>query len=250
MSSLHKAFGIIETIVSNQTSGLTFAEVVAKTGTPKASAHRMLKHLVGIGVLAYSQETGRYRGSLKLAALGAEVTANSGFRDHVRPHLQDLNRETRHTCHVGIKDGDVGVYLDKCESQDYGIRLFSEVGKSFPLHCTALGKVLLAFSEAEELDAVLARPLTAMTTNTITDPDQLRAALVRVRAHGYAVDREEITRGVMCVAVPVFGVAGEPLGAIGVTFPSYIEHDRGIEREIEAVKRHAAAISGSLETET
>ena len=69
----------------------------------------------------------------------------------MRPHLQELNRETKHTCHPGILDGEVGVYLDKFESHDYGIKLFSEMGKSFPLYCTGLGKALLAFADADDV---------------------------------------------------------------------------------------------------
>ena len=247
MTTLEKAFGIIEAVVSNQADGLSFAEVVARTGTPKASAHRILKELAGIGVLAFSAETGRYRGSLKLAGLGAEVTANSGLRDHVRPHLKELNRETRHTCHLGIREQDVGVYLDKFESLDYGIKLFSEVGKSFPLYCTGLGKALLAFAEEDAVADILSRPLPRITDRTVTEPARLKELLAGVREQGYAIDREEITRGITCVAAPIFGFGGEVMGAISVTFPSYIEGDRGFQREIEAVRRHASAISGALE---
>jgi DNA-binding IclR family transcriptional regulator len=247
MSTLQKAFAIIEATVSDQGNGLSFSEVVSQTGTPKASAHRILKELVEIGVLAYAADTGRYRGSLKLAALGAEVTANSGLRDHVRPHLQELNRETKHTCHLGILNGEVGVYLDKFESHDYGIKLFSEVGKSFPLYCTGLGKALLAFADPGDVDRILARPMQRITAKTRTDPARIKEALAEAREQGYTVDDEEITRGVMCVAAPIFGVGGEVVGAISATFPSYIESDRGIETEIEAVTRHASAISGAME---
>ena len=73
------------------------------------------------------------------------------------------------------------------------------------------------------------------------------AGLVEVREQGYAIDREEITRGITCVAAPILGFDGEVMGAISVTFPSYIEGDRGFQREIKAVRRHASAISGALE---
>ena len=247
MSTLQKAFSIVEAVVSNQEHGLSFTQVIGHTGTPKASAHRILKELVGIGVLTYATDTGRYRGSLKLAGLGAEVTANSDLREHARPHLQELNRETRHACHLGIRDGDAGVYLDKIESHDYGIRLFSEVGKSFPLFCTGLGRALLAYVEDIELDRILAQPMKRITTRTETDPDRLKEILAVVRTAGYAIDREEVTRGIMCVAAPIVGIGGKVMGAISATFPSYLETDRSVEMEIEAVRRHASAISGPLE---
>jgi len=246
MSTLQKAFMIIETVVSHQAGGMTFAEIVAATATPKASTHRILKELVGLGVLSFSSHTARYRGSLKLAGLGSEVTGNFDLRTLAHSHLQALHEVTHHAAHLGIRDGAAGVYLDKIETPDYGIKLFSEVGKRFPLHCTAMGKTLLAFAKAEDRERFLTRPLDAITPNTITEPDRLREELARVRTDGYAIDREEITRGVMCVAAPIFDSPGKVIGAVSIAFPSYIFTDRGIAPEIAAVRREAAAISGIL----
>jgi DNA-binding IclR family transcriptional regulator len=248
MSTLQKAVTIIETVVSRQAAGMTFAEIVVATGAPKASAHRILKELVGIGVLSFSQHTARYRGSLKLASFGCEVTANLDLRTLGHSHLQALHEATHHTATLAIRDGDDGVYVDKIETQEYGIKLFSEVGKRFPLHCTALGKVLLAFAGEDDRERILARPLRAITAKTIVAPVDLRRELAAVRQDRVALDREEMTRGVMCVAAPVFGSADNVVGAVSVAFPSYINSDRSIDPEIEAVRRHASAISGVLVT--
>lgn len=244
MSSLEKVFTVIETIVFHQSTGLNFAGVVAKTGLPKSTAHRILKYLTGIGYLSYGTDTKMYRGTLKLAGLGAEVMSNFDLRQQVHPQLIRLHQETEHTCNMGIKSGEAGIFVDKIESRDFGIKLFSEIGKSFPLHCTAMGKVLLAYAAGEETGKILSQPLPAYTDNTITGKKLLLKELEKVRISGYAVDWEEITRGVMCVAAPVFGIAGEVTCAISMAFPSYIYSDRGIDREIRAIKAHAEAISG------
>lgn len=246
MSSLQKVFTIIEIVVSRQAAGMTFAEIIAATGMPKASVHRTLKELVDLGVLSYATLTARYRGSLKLASLGCEVTANLDLRTLAHTYLQSLHEATHHTANLGIRDGDAGVYIDKIETPDYGIKLFSEVGKRFPLYCTAMGKVLLAFGKAEDRDAYLARSFNGLTPNTIVDPLMLRRELDRVREEGYALDREEITRGVMCVAAPIFGAQEAVVGAVSIAFPAYIQTDRSIDLEIDAVRRHAAEISGVL----
>lgn len=247
MSTLQKAATIIETVVSNQAAGMTFAEIVAATATPKASAHRILKELVTLGLLTFTPDTSRYRGSLKLASLGCSVTANFDLRTLVHPHLQKLHEATHHTANLAIRDGDDGVYLDKVETQEYGIRLFSEVGKRFPLHCTALGKALLAFLPDKERSRIINGPLQAITSKTITDPSTLATELAEIRAAGYALDREEITRGVMCVAAPIFSSPDDVVGAVSIAFPSYIHSDRGIDAEISAIRRFASAISGVLE---
>lgn len=243
MSALRHVFAIVEAVVARQNAGASFAEVVAATGAPKASAHRILKELVELGVLVFARETGRYRGSLRLASIGCEVTANLDLRTVARPHLEALHEATRHTANLGIRDGDAGVYIDKIETPDYGIKLFSEVGKRFPLHCTAMGKVLLAYADEADRERFLARQFARFTPNTIVEPDRLRDELAQVRAAGVGLDREEITRGVVCVAAPVFNGEGVA-GAVSVAFPAYVDGDRGIAPEIDAVRRYAAAISG------
>jgi DNA-binding IclR family transcriptional regulator len=246
MSSVGKVFKLIEAVVAHQGTGQPFAKIVARTGIPKASAHRLLKELVDLEILTFDAETSRYRGSLKLARLGSEVMMNFNLRDYAHPFIMALHKESGHVAHLGIRNGKVGVYVDKCESRDFGIKLFSEIGKDFPLHCTAMGKVLLAHATPAEIEEILAGPLEAMTPNTITDPGKFREQLSLIRGRGYAIDRQEITRGLMCAAAPVIGIGGDVIGALSCTFPSYLESDRGIEREIEMVLRHSRKISGTL----
>lgn len=243
MNTLIKAFRIIEEIISHQETGLSFSEIVSSTNLPKASSHRILKTLVEMGYLRYDPETGKYRGDLKLSCLGSEIMAHFDLKSYVRPHLMNLHKETGHTCHLGIRNGNVGIYMDKIESRDYGIKLFSEVGKSFPLYCTALGKVLLAFMDSEKREEILKGEFESLTPKTITDASILEKELEQVREHGYAVDREEITRGIMCVAAPVVNLEGEIVAAISLTFPSFINEDRGINKEIDAARRCSSVIS-------
>ena len=232
--------------MARQDTGSTYSEIVAALNLPKSSVHRTLKELIDLGYLIINPETKRYFGSLRLAALGAEVMANFHLRDQVRPHLLDLHRETDHTTNLGVLSGMVGVFVDKIVSKDFGIKLFSEIGKTFPLHCTALGKAMLAFSPQRKIDALLENPLEAATEKTITDPDLFRREMERIKNRGFSLDNEEITRGIMCVAAPVFGFDHQMIGAISIAFPSYLNDDRGIEPEIAVIKKYSALISGSL----
>jgi len=246
MNPLTKVFSIIEYVVAEQGKGVTYSEIVSALDLPKSSVHRLIKDLTDLRYLNFNRETKKYFGSLRLAALGAEVMSHFQLRDHVRPYLLELNRKTYHTSNLGILDGTMGVFVDKIESKDFGIKLFSEIGKTFPLHCTGLGKALLAFSSDETLEKLLEIPLEAMTENTITDAETFKQELALIRDRRYALDNEEITRGIMCVAAPVLGFNGEVICAVSIAFPAYIKTDRGIEMEIEAIKRCAASISGAL----
>ena len=119
-----------------------------------------------------------------------------------------------------MQDGGSVVYVKKEESP-HSMRICTSIGQRMPMHCTAAGKAVLAFLSPEEARRILADgPLAQYTSNTITDPELLRERLRRVREVGYASDLEESEYGLVCVAAPVFGPAGKPVGALSVSGPS------------------------------
>ena len=244
MSAVSKAFGILDAVAAAGSGGLPFMAIVEKTGIPKASAHRLLAELVDLAVLHLDPTTRNYRGGMLLARLGASVTIDYDLRSIARPHLAALQQQTGHVATLGVRNDDEGIYIDKIEPDDFRIRLHSDIGKAFPLHCTAMGKVLLAHASADDVRRIAKRQLPSFTKHTITEAKVLRAELKQIRKDGYALDREEITRGLMCVAAPIFDADGQVSGAISCTFPSYIDSDRGIEPEVAAVIEHANSASG------
>ena len=246
MNPLCKVFSVIEIVVARQDRGTTYSDIIKDSNLPKSSVHRILKDLSDLEYLNFDPATKRYFGSLRLAALGAEVMANFQLRTHIHPFLLRLHQETEHTANFGILDGMHGVFVDKVESRDFGVKLFSEVGKTFPLHCTSMGKILIAFSPPGTFTELLSKPLEAVTNKTITDPLLLHEELALINVQGYAFDNEEITRGIMCVAGPIFDFDLGLIGAISIAFPASLNHDRGIEPEITAIKRYAALISQSF----
>jgi len=243
MSALRKGFSIIEAVTAAGNDGLPFSHIVAATGVAKATAHRLLAELVDMSVLTLDPTTRCYRGGLSLARIGATVMADYDLRTSAHPHLQALHDEFGHVATLGVRNNDTGVYIDKIESKDFGLRLHSEIGKTFPLHCTAMGKVLLSKADRDTVRRITSRKLDAHTANTITDPKALRKEIRRVAEKGYAVDNEEITRGLVCVAAPVLGIGGEIAGAMSCTFPSYVAEENGLQPAINAVKRYAAMAS-------
>lgn len=243
MASVTKAFTILTQVSSAGGSGLTFAEIVRRTDLPKASAHRLLKEMVEIGALIFDLSTRCYRCGLLLARLGAGVTAEYDIRTKARPHLVDLQKTTGQVATLGILNGDEGVYIDKVEGSDFGIRLHSEIGKAFPLHATAMGKILLAFGDGLLVEIIDNENLTAFTDKTITNRAMLIAECKKVREQGFAIDNEEITRGLVCIAAPVFGADGRCVGAISCTAPSYIFDDDNADIIKAAVIKQAARAS-------
>ena len=220
MSALTRGFRILEA-AAGADDGLTFSEIVQATGLAKGTAHRMLQELVDLAALSYDDATRRYEGGLLLATLGASVTANYDIRRVARPFLEALHQATGFVTTLGIRNGSSGTYIDKIEPSSFIVRLHSEIGKSFPLHCTAMGKVLLAHSDGATIAKVTRRRLDRYTANTITDGKRLREELKDVIAQGFAVDNEEITRGLICVAAPILGLDQQVNAAMSCTLSSF-----------------------------
>ena len=243
MGSTTKAFQLIQAVVDAGSGGATFSDAVRASAVPKSTAHRLLNELTDLGALRYDAESRAYFGGLLLARFGSAVAADYDLRKIARPHLEKLHQETGHTATLGIRDGDHGIYLDKVESKEFGVRLHSEIGKAFPLHCTGIGKVLLSHLESNAAKELLRGNLTLDTKKTITSKTSLKQELKEIRSRGYAIDDEEITRGFVCIAAPIFGPDGSIAGALSCTFPTWVREERGIEDEILAVMQAAAAAS-------
>jgi DNA-binding IclR family transcriptional regulator len=133
-----------------------------------------------------------------------------------RPVLEQLASDTRETVFLAVPSRDEIVYLDKVQT-DLQLQLNAELGTRRPMHCTGLGKAILAFLPQAQQDQFLAgSELRPFTPNTITDPMTLRIELEHTRQRGFALDHEEIVPGVHCIAVPILNFGGHSVGAISV----------------------------------
>ena len=199
-----KALRVLETVAGRKRA-LSIAEIAAALGLPQPTAHRIVGVLERLGFLG--REPGRRRivegarlVGLSLDAL--QAAASSGSRHAV---LAALAKKTGESCNLGVLAGGHVVYVDRVESQ-WPLGLRFEPGSRVPLHCTAIGKLLLAQLSAAALDAQLANgPLTRYTATTITEARRLRGELARIRRQGYSTDNQEFMSGVVCIAVPVSG---------------------------------------------
>lgn len=244
MSALEYALILVKKAVASQNRAVTFTQLNDNTGIPQGTAHRLAKELTRLGLLEFDPTAKTYRGGLMLASLGANVMAHFDLSRSMRPHLETLHNQLGHVVTLSIRDGDHGVYMDKIESDDFNLKLHSEVGKSFPLHCTAMGKVLLAFRSETDALKIKDLPLPAYTQNTIIRHKQLEETLGTIREAGYAVDEEEISLGLVCVAAPVFGVTGDLIGAISHTSPAHLQTRASRQQTIDTLCHYAEKASG------
>jgi DNA-binding IclR family transcriptional regulator len=210
-----KKAALILDCFSSGTSEYRLAELSLRTGLPKPTVHRLAAELVALGWL---ERIGpHYRLGAKLFELGSLVPHRRDLRETALPFLQDLFEATRETVHLGVRDGAQVVYLERIHGHE-ALHLPSRIGGSLPLSCTGVGKALLAFSDPEFLDQLLAAPLPSLTPHSITDPVRLRVSLEQARVSGLAYEDQEAVPGVSCIAAPVFA-AGTAVAAISVAVP-------------------------------
>lgn len=245
MAATTNAFSILKVVTKYGATGASFSKIVTETKLPKASAHRLIKELTTIGALSFNEKSRVYQGGMLLAHLGGAVTATFDLAVLARSKLKALEAETGYVATLGMINGTEGVYLDKVEPVGFGLKLHSEIGRSFPLHCTGMGKVLLAFGTQAERDAITENALTKYTANTITTLVDLEAELEQVKKQGYGIDAEEITAGLTCIAAPIFDLGGSLIGAMSCTFPSSLQNAAGKRRVAATVQKHAAAVTNA-----
>lgn len=220
-------------------------ELSAELHLAKSTVYRLLQTLVRHGYVVQDPALGRYQLGLKFLELGALVSNRLSIPMIARPHLQRLVDATNETVHLGLLEGREVVYADKIECART-IRMYSRVGRRSPLHCTALGKVLLAHQPEAALREILGARLARYTPRTITAPRALRAELRQIREQGYAFDDEEFEEGLRCVAAPVRDHFEAVVASVGIAGPATRVDSGRLPGLIKLTREAAEAVSSAL----
>ncbi|TJZ80123.1 IclR family transcriptional regulator [Rhodococcus oryzae] len=219
---------------------LTLADLVRRTGLHKATVHRLAGDLVANRLL--DRVDGGYRLSGGLFELGMRASVERSLLEVAMPFLQDLYERTHETVHLGVREGHDVVYIAKIGGHRQA-KSPSRTGGRNPLHCTAIGKALLAHAGPDIQREVLSSPMTRRTAHTVVAPGLLRRQLTRIVETGVAFEHEESALGLTCVAAPVLGQGEEPLAAISVTGPTGRFRP---ESQVGAVRAAAAGLGSTL----
>jgi DNA-binding IclR family transcriptional regulator len=222
--------------------GLGVSELALAVGLPKSTVHRLVGALEAEHLVGTSPE-GKLQLGRRLAQLGA--AARSTLVAHMRPYLLRLAHDIDETVDLSVLDGSEVRFLDQIPSTRR-LRAVSAVGLSFPLHCTANGKALLAAMSPEQLSSVLPPELKAFTSATITSRQRLWQELDEARATGVAYDREEHTEGIAAIGAVVrdaYGLAG----AISVPVPTqrFKQHEKILVPRLIAICDEASKSLGA-----
>jgi IclR family acetate operon transcriptional repressor len=189
----------------------SLADVVRASGQPKPSVHRMLQQLEAGGLLARGSDARRYAITPRLIRFAETVLRASSSTGARHALLRQLVADVGETCNLTTLSGSEVFYIDRVETA-FPLRMDLRPGSRVPLHCSASGKLFLAFLPRPQRERLLdGLQYQRFTPHTIDSRAQLEAELERIRAEGHSVDAEEFIDGLVCVAVPV---RDEPEGPV------------------------------------
>ena len=216
INSLDRALKILE-ILGNSDSNMGVSELGRRLDVDKSTAYRLLATLAARGYVEQEPETKKYKLGLKIVELSSKVLDRLELRNVAKPFMKELVQHTDETVHLATLDMGNVVCIDQEETPSM-INVNMAVGREAPGHCTSIGKVLWAHLKEEELDYILKKKvLTRYTARTITSIPELKLHLSKVKEQGYALDDEEFTIGVRCIAVPVWNYKNKVIASLGTS---------------------------------
>ncbi|OYY14117.1 MAG: hypothetical protein B7Y67_11355 [Polynucleobacter sp. 35-46-11] len=214
-------------------------------GLAKSTVHRLASTLLDAGMLDQNKETGKYRLGLTVFELGMLARRKMDIYNEAKIFLRELREKTQETVNLAIMRDDSLIYLNSLESPS-AIKVRSHMGLRLSAHCSAEGKVLLAFGAPDDQARIIAQGLSRQTLNTIIDPVVFADEMKLVEDRGYATDYEESEIGVRSIAVPVFSGDNDVAAAVGISGPVQRLTKRTLTSYLPALTRAADALSTKL----
>jgi IclR family acetate operon transcriptional repressor len=213
IQSLGRGLRILDAL-GEATDGATLSDLTAILEVDKGTASRLVSTLVSYGYAERDETTRRIFLGSRVVTLSRSVLNRLPLREAAKPFLRELMERTGECAHLAVFSQGKALYIDQVESPAT-LRVNAEVGTMNPLHCTALGKVILAFCGAK-----ISPNLESFTPATIIDPSRLIIQIEQILKQGYAVDDQEFETGVRCIAAPVFDFRGKGIASIGISGPA------------------------------
>jgi DNA-binding IclR family transcriptional regulator len=220
---------------------LAVAELAQAIGADRSTAYRMLTTLADAGYVTRDASRRHYQLGYKLLSLSRSILAGGESSPIVFEAIRRLSDETGETVHYCVLDGDATVLVMRAKGTQL-VAVDFQIGDRSPLHCTSIGKALLAYQPSDAVEAVISRGLLRVARNTIVDAHAFRAEIRKVRAQGFAYDNLEFHDDMRCVAVPLVERGGVVRSGLSMSGPA----SRYTMRKLAELKDHALAAARAL----
>lgn len=245
VQSLTRALALLEE-VARQGSAAAMTDLSRAVGLHSSTAFHLLRTLVECGFLTQEAKSRKYRIGPRLLRVAASATSETSIAEIAAPLLAELATETGETTSLAVLERNTAVVVAKADSPSM-VGVLERPGEGRPLHCTAIGKVLLAALPDGQIKAILAGGrLEAFTSRTITQKRQLAKELEQVRSQGYALDDEEFSAGLRCLAAPIRSFSGQVVAALCVAGPAWRISNGRLPELVAEVKAAAGRLSAEL----
>lgn len=244
--SLQKALRIL-VYMGEQAPEAGVTELASDLGLTKATVHRLLNAMERFDLIERNTESERYRLGLKLHQLGSRAVESRTLRTEAHKLLIEMSRRSRETVSLATPAPGGVICLDRFDSPHTIITVCTPVGSMFPAHCTAAGKAILAYMADDEIQELVRRNgLRQFTPFTITQMSQLKENLRLIRQRGYAVDHQELERGLSGVAAPVLSAHERVIAAVGIAGPTLRFRGRELAQKVALVTEIGARLAMGL----
>ena len=245
IQSIRRACQALETVAQSP-DGISLAQLSRAMGLHTSTTFHIAKTLLTLGYLKQMEPDRVYRIGRPLFALASAALDEVELVSAARPVLAELAHVTGETSYFGGMSGQKLVVLAKHDGSG-AIRINDRIGNVRPLHCTALGKVMLAALDAEQFDAFLQnQELTVFTAKTIRSPKRLQQEIEEVRRSGVAFDDGEVSDELRCAAVPVCDFTNRVIGSLGISGPGWRLSIQALHKNVGALKEAAERLSAAF----
>jgi IclR family transcriptional regulator, KDG regulon repressor len=208
-----RAFIVLEALSNEREAGVT--DLARKTGFNRSAVHRLLATLEHLGYVQQSTVTSKYFLSARLFAIGSRGPGTRGLRELGGPLARQLSQETGESVYLGIRDDGGVVHIDGYLGGESSLRYHPLLGERVPVHCTALGKAIIAFlPDDERRHAMSSSGLRRFTPSTLVEIEVLERDLAQTRQRGYSLNNEEGAPGNRSVAAPIRDASGTVFAAL------------------------------------
>ena len=245
IKSINRALQVLE-LFSLEKPEWGVTEISKALNIYKSNVHNILSTLAEKSFVGKDPKTDKYKLGIKFFELGSVVIKNMDLRRIAHPYIEKLSKEFNETVHLGVLDKGRVVSIEREES-DKGLCSHIEIGKRTPLHCTAVGKAIMAYLSKDKVAAIVeGKGLKKYTENTITNKEELEKELLKIRKQGYSVDNMEHEEGVRCVAGPIRDYTGKVIASMSVSGPAFRINENNIPNIVKKDKGYCNCISEEM----
>lgn len=244
VQTLEKALEIINIMKDGPYDGVRIKDLSEKLDMGKSTVHRILNTLLTYGYVEQGSDNKKYRLGWKFFEVGSVIPRQRNLNNTDLKVLWELCDKYEETVNLGIRIHDKVAIIAKVDPQRVIFKVGPYLGEQEPLHATALGKVLTSELSEDELEKLWTdKPLEKHTNNTITSLAKLKNELILIREKGYALDQEELSVGLTCIATPVYNYSNEIIAGLSISGPTFRMDEEKIMRCREGLKQSSEQLS-------